>query len=523
MTEQPRPVEIPLIPETAPFSPEQRAWLNGFFAGLFGAGSAPVPAGEVLGTAAAPVAAEDFPWHDPSLSLAERMAASEGRPLPRRLMAAMAQLDCGQCGYLCQSYAEAIAAGGEKSLTRCVPGGRETARKLKELMAAAPAPAAAPVAKPVPAAAPPLRKTAAARLLSREVLNKPGSEKEVRHIALSHAGTGLTYEVGDSLGVMVENCAELVTAIAGRLGPSTPVPCPDGATRPLEQALARHLDIARPSDDAIALFRDRAIDPADRAKLETLLDGSAGEDLAEIDLLDLFTLFPADRITAAELAMRLLPLQPRLYSIASSPKAHAAEVHLTVSAVRWQRRERARKGVGSTFLADRAGVDAPIEVYVQPSHGFRLPKDDAPIIMIGPGTGIAPFRAFLAERAARGATGRNWLFFGDQRRACDFLYQRELEDFLARGTLTRLDLAFSRDQLRKIYVQDRMRENAAELWAWLGAGAYVYVCGDAKRMARDVHRALIDIAAAEGRLPLHEAEQWLGELGRAGRYLRDVY
>jgi sulfite reductase (NADPH) flavoprotein alpha-component len=517
MTEQPRPIEIPLIPENAPFSPEQRAWLNGFLAGLFGAGGTPVPAGDVLGGSAAPAGRqEDFPWHDPALTLAERMQAAEGRPLARRLMAAMAQLDCGQCGYLCQSYAEAIASGGETSLTRCVPGGRETARKLKELLAEASAvPAAAPAA--------PKRTTVSARLVSRAVLNEPGSAKEVRHVVLSLAGTGLVYEPGDSLGVVAENCPELVAAIAGRLGRGAPVRCPDGVARPLEEALLRHLDIARPSDDAIALFRDRAIDAADRARLETLLDGSAGDDLAEVDLLDLFTIFPADRIAAQELAERLLPLQPRLYSIASSPRAHAGEVHLTVSAVRWQRRGRARKGVGSTYLADRAAIGAPVAVYVQPSHGFRLPADDVPIIMIGPGTGIAPFRAFLAERAARGAAGRNWLFFGDQRRACDFLYRREIEGFAARGVLTRLDLAFSRDQLRKVYVQDRMREHAAELWAWLGAGAYVYVCGDARRMARDVHRALIDIAAAEGRMPLHEAEQWIGALGRAGRYLRDVY
>ena len=522
MTEQLRPAEIPLIPETAPFTPEQRAWLNGFFAGLLGAGGAPVPAADVLpGAAQAP--AEDFPWHDPALSLDERMKLADGRPIARRLMAAMAQLDCGQCGYLCQSYAEALAAGSEASPSRCVPGGRETARKLKALLAEAPAAPPAAAKSMTPAA--PKRVSVPARLLSRDVLNKPGSEKEVRHIALATGGTGLSYEVGDSLGVVAENCSDLVAPICGRLGGSgeASVPCPDGVSRPLAEALGAHLDIARPSDDVIALFRDRALHAEDRAKLESLLDGSAGEDLAEVDLLDLFTLFPTDRIQPAEIAERLLPLQPRLYSISSSPKAHAGEVHLTVSAVRWERRSRARKGVASTFLADRAAAGAPIQIYAQTSHGFHLAPDDAPIIMIGPGTGIAPFRAFLAERAARGARGRSWLFFGDQRRATDYLYEDEIEAFRAQGTLTRLDLAFSRDQLRKIYVQDRMRESAAELWSWLVEGAYVYVCGDAKRMARDVHRALIDIAAERGRMPLHEAEQWLATLGREGRYRRDVY
>lgn len=517
MTEQLRAAAIPLIPETAPFSAEQRAWLNGFFAGLLGAGGAPVPATEVM----PPSAAEDFPWHDAALGLDERMKLAEGRPLARRLMAAMAQLDCGQCGYLCQTYAEALATGSEASPARCVPGGRETTRALKALLAEAPAPTAPTIAK---AAAPPKRATVPARLVSRAVLNKPGSQKEVRHIALAFAPGDLSYEVGDSLGVVAENCPDLVAAICGWLGGGeASVPCPDGVARPLAEALRAHLDVARPSDDAIALFRDRALHPEDRAKLETLLDGSAGDDLAEIDLLDLLTLFPTDRIAPAALAESLLPLQPRLYSISSSPKAHPGEVHLTVSAMRWERRGRARNGVASTFLADRAPTDTPIPVFAQASHGFRLAPDDAPIVMIGPGTGIAPFRAFLAERAARGARGRSWLFFGDQRRATDYLYEDEIEGFRARGVLTRLDLAFSRDQLRKIYVQDRMRENAAELWAWLGEGAIVYVCGDAKRMARDVHRALVDIAAEQGRMPLHEAEQWLGALGREGRYRRDVY
>ncbi len=298
MTEQLRAAEIPLIPETAPFSPEQRAWLNGFFAGLLGAGGAPVPAADVLPQAPA----EDFPWHDPSLSLDERMKLSQGRPIARRLMAAMAQLDCGQCGYLCQTYAEALAAGSEASPARCVPGGRETTRKLKALLAEAPA---APPAAAKPAApAAPKRVTVPARLLSRDVLNKLGSEKEVRHIALAFESSALSYEVGDSLGVAAENCPDLVAALCGRLGGSgdTSVPCPDGVARPLAVALAAHFDIARPSDDAIALFRDRALHAEDRAKLESLLDGSAGEDLAEIDLLDLFTLFPADRIQPAEIA-----------------------------------------------------------------------------------------------------------------------------------------------------------------------------------------------------------------------------
>src|SRR6185437_15811526 len=216
-------------------------------------------------------------------------------------------------------------------------------------------------------------------------------------------------------------------------------------------------------------------------------------------------------------------LQPRLYSIASSPKALAGEVHLTVATVRYQKRGRLRKGIASTFLAERAPPGAAVPVFVQRSHGFALPeKSDADIIMIGPGTGVAPFRAFLQERRALGAGGRNWLFFGDQRRNTDFLYEAELSDYARDGLLTRLDAAFSRDQAERIYVQHRMREHSAALWAWLNDGAHLFVCG-AAGMARDVDAALAAIIARQGRMGLGEAKAYLATLTREKRYLRDVY
>jgi sulfite reductase (NADPH) flavoprotein alpha-component len=226
----------------------------------------------------------------------------------------------------------------------------------------------------------------------------------------------------------------------------------------------------------------------------------------------------------AELLPLLRKLAPRLYSISSSPKAHPGEVHLTVSSVRYESHGRPRKGVASTFLADRVGEVEFIKVFVQPSHGFRPPThSDTPMIMVGPGTGIAPFRAFLEDRQATGAKGKNWLFFGDQTRAADFLYEEQLMAWHRGGLLTRLDLAFSRDQTEKVYVQTRMLENAAELWSWLEAGAHFYVCGDANRMAKDVNAALQRLIETAGGKSPDEALGYLEKMKSDKRYQRDVY
>jgi sulfite reductase (NADPH) flavoprotein alpha-component len=230
------------------------------------------------------------------------------------------------------------------------------------------------------------------------------------------------------------------------------------------------------------------------------------------------------KFVPAEFVSLLARLQPRLYSISSSPKVHPDEVHLTVATVRYESGGRARKGVCSTFLAERAEPPTPVPVFVQRSHGFRLPSDGArPVIMIGPGTGVAPFRAFLEERRALGAKGRNWLFFGDQQRECDFLYRPELEAMLAEGSLARLETAFSRDQPEKIYVQHQMLEQTAEFWRWLEAGAHVYVCGDAKRMAKDVDAALHQIVQRAGGQTMEQAADYVARMKTEKRYQRDVY
>jgi sulfite reductase (NADPH) flavoprotein alpha-component len=272
----------------------------------------------------------------------------------------------------------------------------------------------------------------------------------------------------------------------------------------------------------------KATEPAEKAKLGGLLAPESKEILAEYldqrEFVDLLAEYPSAQFTAQEFVDHLRKLMPRLYSIASSPKVFPSEIHLTVAVVRYRTNERDRVGVCSSFLAERAQVGSTaVPVFVSHSH-FGPPEDGAKdVIMVGPGTGIAPFRAFVQDRKASGATGRNWVFFGDQHKATDFLYEEEWDAYVKEGAVTRLDTAFSRDQLEKVYVQDRMRENAAEIWAWLQGGAYFFVCGDAKRMAKDVDTALIDIVGAQGKLDAAQAADYVKQLKKDKRYQRDVY
>ena len=521
--------EVPVLPETAPFTAAQRAWLNGFFAGLLS--SEPLAA-----AAAAPAAGpdEDFPWHDPTLALDERMKLADGRAPPRRLMAAMGQLDCGQCGYLCKTYAEAIASGAERDLTRCVPGGKPTAKLLRTLTAEFPAApqsgAASGKAPAAPAIVPAAVKVdrdhpATARLLRSEPLNRPGAGKQTQNVVLSLAGTGLDYAPGDSLGVWPVNLGEeveLLLAILRAKG-SEEVALPSGPTMTVREALLKRCNLREPSEELLQLLSCVARDDIEGTRLARL-DDAALAAAGVHDVFDLLAKFRSARPPIVEFVQALAPLQPRLYSIASSLRCHPGEVHLTVAVVRYELHTRGYQGVASCFFADRVRRGARVPVYVQRAHGFALPADPAaPIIMIGPGTGIAPFRAFLQERAATGAPGRSWLFFGNTRRELDFLYRGELEGYLRKGALARLDTAFSRDQGHKVYVQHRLREQGAELWRWLQDGAYIYVCGDAQRMAKDVDDALKEVAAAHGAMNAEQATAYVSALAKAGRYARDVY
>ncbi len=509
---------VPMIPPSAPFSAAQRAWLNGFLAGVYGGQPTGVSVGEVPSAAAG----EDMPWHDPALDLPDRLKLAEGRAPARQLMAAMAQLDCGQCGYLCQTYGEALAEGRETSPGLCVPGGKTTTKALKAILEAAPA-----VAAPVTTAAPPPVASPMGQpvqVLSSDRLSGPSSAKEVRHIRIDLSKSGLRYLPGDSLGLMPENDPALVDAILAALGATglEDLLLNDGPV-PLRYALARRLDVARPLDRTLGVMAGAATDPKQAKALRALQDGDDGAEPEGADLLDLLQAFPSARPPMADLLRSLPALKPRLYSIASAPEAAPGEVHLCVSVVRTNRRNRLRQGVASAYLADFAHDGRSVLATVTNSH-FRLPADpQTAIIMVGPGTGIAPFRAFLQARAHAGAKGPAWLFFGDQHAACDYLYRDEMEAWQAQGALTKLSLAFSRDQAKKVYVQDRMREQAADLWHWLQGGAYFYVCGDASRMAKDVDTALRDIARKQGGLNEDQARDWTASLARQGRYLRDVY
>ena len=357
-------------------------------------------------------------------------------------------------------------------------------------------------------------------------LNGKGSAKETLHIGLSLAGSGLAYEPGDALAVVPVNAPDVVHAVldAAKLGGNEEVEIKGLGRKSLVDALREDLDITALSRNVLS----KIAEASDSSKLRELLAEDAKERLKSYingrEIVDALHEFAPNGLPAETLTGIFRKLPPRLYSIASSPLAHPGEVHLTVAAVRYESHGRQRKGVCSTYLADLVKPGDTTEVFVQPNKNFRLPEDGSnPIIMVGPGTGIAPFRAFVEHRAALGSKGRNWLFMGDQHYLYDFLYQLEWQDHLKSGALSRLDVAFSRDQPEKVYVQHRMRERAKDLYAWLEEGAHFYVCGDASRMAADVHESLIAIVEEQAGIAREAAEQYVENLKKTKRYQRDVY
>jgi sulfite reductase (NADPH) flavoprotein alpha-component len=591
---------LPYIPETAPFSVEQRAWLNGFLAGMFSVGAngtapqsngAPAPdAGPLLicygsqtGTAeglakklAKDAAQRGFqPQLHPLNDFENAGFATAKKTViisstwgdgdapdnamnfwnwlkadsaPRLEHLEFAVLGLGDKNYSdfcgaskkfdarlealgakrlaprgeCDTDYEAAAKKWMDDLWKTLGGGTNGASSNGSLPSLSPLPKEEDSGRGKTAVAFSKAHPFPAKLLKNLPLNRPGSAKEVRHYEIELGNSGLVYEAGDALGVLPTNCDALVSEILAALGATGDEPVAlENTVVPFRLALAQHFELGKPTAELLAEMAGRAPTSA----LASLLAPDKAEDLKRWlhgrDVLDVLQLAPKS-LAIAELLPLLRKLSPRLYSISSSPKAHPGEVHLTVGAVRYETHGRHRKGVASTFLADRAGD--LVKVFVQPSHGFRPPVNgDAPMIMVGPGTGIAPFRAFLEERQATGAPGKNWLFFGDQKRTTDFLYEEQLTAWHKSGLLTRLDLAFSRDQAEKVYVQTRMLENATELWKWLEAGGHFYVCGDASRMAKDVDAALHQVIETAGGKSADEAKAYVEKLKSDKRYQRDVY
>ena len=481
---------------------------------------------------------------DPAMRFADALKAASGTPLSGVRFAVLALGDsnyarfCGFGRWLDERMAE---LGGERLFERvdCDVEVDEPFAAFRETLLGRLA--AADGASPLPAA--PIgaageddededtgakwtrSRPFAARLIEAPLLNRPGSDKETRHVVLSLAGSDIAYEPGDALGVVPSNDPVRVDAVlaASGLAAEAPVTVAGGAMD-LRTALTSRLSIGKLSQATLIKFQARA----ESAALARLIEPDNAEEreawLWGREFIDLLTDCPGV-VTSAEDMVAMLPrLAPRLYSIASSRRAHPDAVHLTVAVVRYEAWGRARCGVASTEIADRMAPGAEVPVYLHPNTRFRLPAEaDRPVIMIGPGTGIAPFRAFLEERRETGAKGKNWLFFGDRRAACDYLYREELRAFSKGGLLTRIDTAFSRDQVDKVYVQHLMLEAGPEIWKWIADGAHIYVCGDGSRMARDVDEALIRIVSEHSRMSPAKARLELQQLAADRRYSRDVY
>lgn len=585
---------VPFLPETAPFSAEQRAWLNGYLAGLFSRAPADPRAAALAQHASRPTASSLSPLtilFGSQTGTAEALAKRAAKEAGKRGFAAtsldMAQVDVSRLAaetnvlVITSTYGDGEPPDNAKSLHSALAGLQSgTAPRLPSLRytvcglgdtnytqfckcaqdfdtllekhgatrvsprvdcdldyeakfaswldaalsalspnstasARPPAPAPAsgqPATQLIAADAPYTRANPYhARVLTSRRLSGAGSTKQVHHVEIALDESGLMYEAGDALGVVPHNCPDLVDEVLAALGcdGEEAVPAPNGSTVPLRRALSELYDLGKPSQELLACF------------------GSTGGGVAVAThhVIDLLQARVDMKIEPAVLVRSLRKLQPRLYSISSSPKAHRGEVHLTVGAVRYAACGRDRKGVCSTFLAERIVPDVSrIGVFVHANKSFRPPAGaNTPMIMIGPGTGVAPFRAFLHERRAIGARGKNWLMFGDQRESSDFLYREEILGMKADGHLNRLDLAWSRDQQDKVYVQHRMVEHAAELYSWLEDGAHFYVCGDATRMAKDVDAALHNVVARAGGKTSEQTVEYIRALTAAKRYCRDVY
>ncbi len=590
---------VPYIPETAPFTSDQRAWLNGFLAGIFSGAPAP---GAALATR--PVALKFGVYFATQTGTAERLAkkmvkelkaqghTAELASLDKLTLAQLAQQE--NALFFASTYGEGDPPDGAKSFRdvlfsdgapslktlrysvfclgdrhyehfckfgvdlderlQALGATRFISRAESDVEVEEPFSTWKAALKPhlthrhdeanvavqtdahrgnghklATAAPEPLysrEKPYSAPLRERRALTSDISSKLTMHLSFALEDDAIQYQAGDACGVIAQNDPALIQEILAQLpfSPEAPVEIAKLGTLPVREALLHHLQPTRLSRKIVHHFAEKSgsstlkalLPPEQGAHLETYL--------YDRGLIDLLLAFPGV-LTAPEELVQILPrLAPRLYSISSSPAAHRGEVHCTIAVVRYRSHNRERGGIASTMLADRVEIGTRIPIYIQPNKRFRLPGDaNTPMIMVGPGTGIAPFRAFLHERQALGQSGRNWLFFGERSARTDFLYCQELKAMCENGHLTRLDTAFSRDQEHKIYVQDRMLEHGTELWRWLDEGSRFYVCGDASRMAKDVDAALHSVIEKHGGMTTDGAREYVSEMHDSGRYLRDVY
>ena len=590
---------VPFIPDNAPFTPDQRGWLNGFLAGLFSvAAVTPAPANVVpslkiavlyasqSGTAenlARKVAKElkakghvasliSLEGYTPAALASERYAiiiastygdgeapdavkpfyeqlCLEHFPRYGDLQYSVLALGDSHYEHFCKfgiDLDQKLATlGGVRICDRvdCDVDLDEAfaqwqgalLHRIANIVAVRPPSNAASVVVSTPASAPDASNSAPihtrtnpflAPIVDKHPLTHHVSSKQTLHMVFSINDSAVTYEAGDACGIIPQNDPHLVEEILHTLNfsPQVTVQLPHAGATTLQDALLHHLQITRLTRKMIEAYAIIGqchtlfglLVPEQQAHLETYT--------CDRGLIDLLHDYPGVLHDPADLVAMLPKLAPRLYSISSSPLAHAGEIHTTVAVVRYRSHNRERGGVCSTLLADRTPTGERLPIYIQPNKKFRLPaQSDAPIIMIGPGTGIAPFRSFLHERRALAATGRNWLFFGERSANTDFLYRDELQAMQADGHLTRLDLAFSRDQEHKIYVQDKMLEQAPTFWSWLQDGASIYVCGDASRMAKDVDNTIHTIAQQQGSMNKEAAAEYVNTLKDQHRYHRDVY